>query len=211
MKKRQKRAGTQETPLAESRQDMPHVVIVGTGFGGLQVARVSRHAPVRDVFVIGDTASRSQDGKPLPGVAPVAMQDGRYVARVITRRVMGKPPEPPFRYRDRGNLATVGRAFGIMERGRLHLWGRLARVLWLSVHIFYLIGFRTRVLVMIQWAWAYLTRQRSARLITCNPARDRPIGQHTENTLCAEQTCSAAQRLSTGVAGTGSSVEKEAS
>jgi NADH dehydrogenase len=156
-----------------------------------------------NVFVIGDTASRSQDGKPLPGVAPVAMQEGRYVARVITRRVMGKPPEPPFRYRDRGNLATVGRAFGIMERRRLHLWGRLAWVLWLSVHIFYLIGFRTRVLVMIQWAWAYLTRQRSARLITCNPARDRPIGQHTENALCAEQTCSAAQRLSTGVAGNG--------
>jgi NADH dehydrogenase len=123
-----------------------------------------------NVFVIGDTASVSQDEKPLPGVAPVAMQEGQYVADAITRQVAGKERAQPFRYRNRGNLATVGRAYGLVDVGPLRLAGFLAWVLWLTVHIVYLIGFRNRLLVMTQWAWAYVTRQRSARLITCGPA-----------------------------------------
>lgn len=120
-----------------------------------------------NVFVIGDTASVNGDGKPLPGVAPVAMQEGRYVADAIARQVAGQEQAQPFRYRNKGNLATVGRAFGLVDMGPVHLSGLVAWVMWLSVHIAYLIGFRNRLLVMLQWAWAYITRQKSARLITC--------------------------------------------
>jgi NADH dehydrogenase len=118
------------------------------------------------VFVIGDTATLEQDGKPLPGVAQVAMQSGRYVADVIRRRVTGAPAPAPFRYRNRGNLATVGRSFAIADLGRLQFSGFFAWLFWLAVHIFFLIGFRNRLLVMIQWAWAYFTYQRGVRLIT---------------------------------------------
>jgi NADH dehydrogenase len=128
-----------------------------------------------NVFVIGDTASLSQDGKALPGVAPVAMQEGRYVAQVIVQRVAGHKSIPPFRYHSRGNLATVGRSFAVAEIGPVRLSGFLAWVLWLVVHISYLIGFRNRLLVMLQWAWEYLTRQRSARLITCGDANEPSV------------------------------------
>ncbi len=119
-----------------------------------------------EIFVLGDTASAAQDGKPLPGVAPVAMQQGRYVAKVIRRRLAGKKEIKPFHYRDKGNLATVGRSYAITDLGFIRLTGFIAWVTWLVVHIFYLIGFRNRLLVMIQWAWSYLTYQRGARLIT---------------------------------------------
>lgn len=125
-----------------------------------------------NVFVIGDTASVSQQGKALPGVAPVAMQEGRYVARAIHEQMEGKTNLQPFHYHDKGNLATVGRAFGLTVFGPLRLAGWFAWILWLSVHIFYLIGFRNRLMVFLQWAWAYVTRKRSARLITCEPAPD---------------------------------------
>lgn len=118
-----------------------------------------------NIFVLGDTALALQDGKPLPGVAPVAMQQGRYIADLITRRVQGRP-EQPFHYHDKGNVATVGRSFAIVDLGRLKLSGFLAWVLWMAIHIFYLIGFRNRLQVMLQWAWAYVTFQRGARLIT---------------------------------------------
>jgi NADH dehydrogenase len=118
-----------------------------------------------NIFVIGDTALALQDGKPLPGVAPVAMQQGRYVADLITRRIQGRP-EQPFHYHDKGNVATVGRSFAIVDLGRVKLSGFLAWVLWMAIHIFYLIGFRNRLLVMLEWAWAYFTFQRGARLIT---------------------------------------------
>jgi NADH dehydrogenase len=120
----------------------------------------------RNVFVIGDTATLMQDGKPLPGMAPVAMQEGRYVAALIMRCLAGQEAGKPFRYINKGNLATVGRAFGIADLGWLQLTGFVGWIFWLAVHIFFLIGFRNRVLVMIQWAWAYLTYQRGARLIT---------------------------------------------
>jgi len=124
------------------------------------------------VFVLGDTARLSQDDKLLPGVAPVAIQEGRYVAQVIARRVAGKKSVPPFRYHSRGNLATVGRSFAVVESGPLQLSGILAWMMWLVVHIAYLIGFRNRFLVLFQWAWEYVTRQRSARLITCGDSAE---------------------------------------
>ncbi len=119
-----------------------------------------------NIFVIGDTASYIQNGKPLPGVAPVAMQQGRYIARLLAQRVSGKNSVGAFRYIDKGSLATIGRGFAIVKLGKLQLSGFLAWVIWMAVHIFYLIGFENRVLVMLQWAWAYLAFQRRVRLIT---------------------------------------------
>lgn len=119
-----------------------------------------------NIFVIGDTATKMQDGKPLPGVAPVAMQQGRYVASLIDSRVTGKAALKPFHYRNKGNLATVGRSYALVELGRLRVTGLIAWVLWLVVHIYYLIGFRNRAIALFQWAWTYLTYNRGARLIT---------------------------------------------
>ncbi|MBF6589296.1 MAG: NAD(P)/FAD-dependent oxidoreductase [Ktedonobacterales bacterium] len=120
-----------------------------------------------EIFVLGDTASvNGGDGKPLPGVAPVAMQQGRHVAHVLAARVRGDERELPFRYVDKGTLATVGRSYAIADIHGLRLRGLLGWLTWMVVHIFYLIGFRNRLLVMLQWAWAYLSYQRGARLIT---------------------------------------------
>lgn len=119
-----------------------------------------------EVFVIGDASAVVQAGKPLPGVAPVAMQQGCYVGTVIARRVAGRVAPPPFHYVDKGNMATVGRSFAIMDLRGLRLSGFIAWSLWLWIHIFFLIGFRNRLLVMLQWAWAYITFDRGARLIT---------------------------------------------
>src|SRR5215472_6159690 len=128
-----------------------------------------------NIFVIGDTASAMQDGKPLPGVAPVAMQAGRYVASVITQDVQNPQQEhAPFHYHNKGNLATVGRSFAVLEIGKLRLTGFIAWVLWLFIHIFYLIGFRNRFLVFFQWTWAYLTFQRGTRLITFQEKQEIP-------------------------------------
>src|SRR5690606_34259192 len=118
-----------------------------------------------EIFVIGDLARMVQDGKPIPGVAPAAMQMGRHVARTILADLEGRP-RSPFRYRDKGNLATIGRAAAVAEIGRLRLSGLPAWLVWVFVHILYLIGFRNRLVVMIQWAWAYLMYQRGVRLIT---------------------------------------------
>jgi NADH dehydrogenase len=131
-----------------------------------------------NVLVIGDTSSLLQNGKPLPGVAPVAMQEGEYAASVIASRIAGQEAPPPFHYKDKGNLSTVGRSFAIADLGWIRMYGFLAWVLWLVVHILYLIGFRNRVLVMFQWAWAYFTYQRGARLITdtaLTPAQQKEL------------------------------------
>jgi NADH dehydrogenase len=119
-----------------------------------------------NVFVIGDLAHcKGQDGKPLPGVAPVAMQQGRYVARLIRARLQGRTL-PPFCYRDKGSMATIGRGAAVADLGWIKLSGYLAWLAWLFIHLMYLVGFENRLLVFWQWAWAYLTRNRSARLIT---------------------------------------------
>jgi NADH dehydrogenase len=119
-----------------------------------------------NVFVIGDMASaKGEEGKPLPGVAPVALQQGKAVGRNILRDLRGKPRQP-FVYLNKGTLATIGRAAAVADFGRLHLSGFVAWFLWIFIHILYLVGFRNRLLVLIEWAWAYVTYQRSARLIT---------------------------------------------
>ena len=118
-----------------------------------------------EVQVIGDLASVKYDGKPVPGVAPAAIQMGRYAARAILDRLGGRTPAP-FRYHDKGSLATIGRSAAVADFGRFTLRGFWAWLAWLGVHIFFLIGFRNRLLVMIEWAWAYVTFQRGARLIT---------------------------------------------
>jgi len=120
----------------------------------------------REVFVVGDLATMNDEhGQPLPGVAPVAMQQGKFVARQVAADLAGRTREK-FRYLDKGSLATIGRAAAIAQFGKIHLSGFIAWLSWLFIHILFLIGFRNRVLVMIQWAWSYLTFQRGARLIT---------------------------------------------
>jgi len=121
-----------------------------------------------EVFVIGDLALYThQGGKPLPGVSPVAMQQGRYAARAVLAR-MGGRALPPFRYFDKGTLAVIGRGSAVADIAGLRLGGLLAWLTWCFVHIFYLIGFRNRFIVMFEWAWAYASYQRGARLITGN-------------------------------------------
>lgn len=119
-----------------------------------------------EAFVIGDAASFvHQTGKPLPGVSPVAMQEGRFVAKAIANTLQNKP-RGTFRYKDKGNLATIGRAAAIADFGKVKLSGFLAWITWLVVHIFFLIGFKNRLTVMLEWAWAYFSYGRGARLIT---------------------------------------------
>lgn len=118
-----------------------------------------------EVFVAGDLAAVEQDGRRVPGVAPAAMQMGRHVARAIRADLEGRP-RPVFRYFDKGSLATIGRAAAVAEIAGLKLSGLVAWLVWVFVHILYLIGFRNRLVVMVQWAWAYLMYQRGVRLIT---------------------------------------------
>jgi NADH dehydrogenase len=130
-----------------------------------------------DIFVVGDTAHvLDMDGKPLPGVAPVAKQEGRYVAKLIWTRVSGGDL-PPFRYRDPGSLATIGRKKAVVQFRRLRLSGYLAWWLWSVAHIYFLIGFRNRLVVAMNWAWTYISSQRGTRLITGpdpDPTRGTP-------------------------------------
>jgi len=142
-----------------------------------------------EVFVIGDLAAlKDASGKLLPGVAPVAILEGRYVAKLIRRELEsgapsfsrslreepalslskggGSDPRPVFHYHDKGSLATIGRSAAIAQFGKIHISGFIAWLAWLFIHILFLIGFRNRVLVFIQWAWSYFTYERSARLIT---------------------------------------------
>jgi len=127
-----------------------------------------------DVFVIGDLAAKQQhDGSFVPGVAPAAIQEGQHTAMNLERAVEGQPLRA-FKYRDKGSLATIGRAAAVADFGRLRFGGFLAWMAWLVIHIFFLIGFRNRFLVITQWAWAYLTYQRGARLITGTHRESHP-------------------------------------
>jgi NADH dehydrogenase len=122
-----------------------------------------------EIFAIGDTATLAgPDGKPLPGVAPVAKQQGHDVARAIKARILGRSIGP-FRYHDYGNLATIGRRAAVVDFGWIHFRGRVAWLIWTVAHIYYLIGFRNRIVVALSWLWAYVTYQRSARLIIQPP------------------------------------------
>jgi len=117
-----------------------------------------------DVYVVGDLAALEQDSDWIPGVAPAAIQQGNYAAAAILRRIEGQDVEP-FRYKDKGALATIGRARGVAQFGKMRFSGVIAWWLWLAVHIFFLIGFRNRFVVMFEWSWAYWTWQRSNRVI----------------------------------------------
>ena len=134
-----------------------------------------------EIFVIGDLANLpGEDGKPLPGLAPVAMQQGRHAGRNILRAIQGKPLEP-FRYRDKGSMATIGRAAAIAKVGKIELAGLLAWLAWLFIHVMYLVGFRNRVAVLFNWAWSYVRMQRSARLIYGDVENlFPPVGPHEE-------------------------------
>jgi NADH dehydrogenase FAD-containing subunit len=118
-----------------------------------------------EIFVLGDTATLNQDGKPLAGVAQVAMQQGRYAGRLIERRVTGQSALPPFRYFDKGNMAVVGAGYAVLQTGSLHLKGILAWLAWAIIHVMYLAAPSLRVSVLLQWAWTFLTGQRGSRLI----------------------------------------------
>jgi NADH:ubiquinone reductase (H+-translocating) len=117
-----------------------------------------------DVFVVGDLAAVTSNGKPVPGVAPAAMQEGRHAARNIGRIIRGEAVAP-FHYVDKGSLATVGRGCAVAEVGSLRLSGLVAWMAWLGIHIFYLVGLHRRIIVLTQWAWLYLRNARGARLI----------------------------------------------
>ena len=137
-----------------------------------------------NVFVVGDLALFKQaDGKPLPGLAPVAMQQGKYVAKVIDRRLRGKSPPAAFRYWDRGTMATIGRNRAVADVHWFRLSGFFAWLAWLFVHIMYLAKFENRLLVLIQWFWNYVSRNRTARLIT---------GQHALDELSVRREATAA-------------------
>ena len=118
-----------------------------------------------EIMVVGDTASLDQDGKPLPGVAQVAIQQGRYAGRLIRSRIAGSSPPPPFRYFDKGSLAVVGKSFAILQTGKVRISGFLAWLVWAAVHLEFLATSSLRVSVFVQWAWTYLTGQRGSRLI----------------------------------------------
>lgn len=127
-----------------------------------------------EVFVVGDLASfKHQTGAPLPGVAPVAMQEAKAAAANILRTIEGEPREP-FHYRDKGSMATIGRASAVARLAGMNLSGLIAWLAWLFIHILFLIGFRNRLIVLIQWAWSYLTWQRSARLIVVEDESREP-------------------------------------
>jgi NADH dehydrogenase FAD-containing subunit len=118
-----------------------------------------------EVFVVGDTASLEQDGKPLPGVAQVAIQQGRYAAKCIARRVAGQTLPEPFHYFDRGSLAVVGKGFAVLQSGKVRINGFLAWLVWAVVHLQFLAQSSLRVSVLLQWVWTYFTGQRGSRLI----------------------------------------------
>jgi NADH:ubiquinone reductase (H+-translocating) len=164
-------AGVKASPAGQwlrARVDRAGRVLVGTDLS------MPEHP---EIFVIGDAASLSDVGATLPGVASVAMQQGRYVAKVIRARVAGSAAEGPFAYFDKGMLATVGRAYAIANVRGVKLHGYAGWIAWLVVHIFYLTSFQNRLLVLIQWAWEYVTYQLGARLILSAPETASATGR----------------------------------
>ncbi len=154
-------AGTEATPVAEWLGVKP-------GHGGRVLVEPDLSVPGHpEVAVIGDAAlATDPDGHPYPGLAPVAKQQGEFVSEAILRRQRGRrPPRTRFRYRDYGTLATIGRSKAVAEFGPLHIKGFVAWITWAVAHIFFLIGFRNRVMVSAQWLFAYVTHQRAGRLI----------------------------------------------
>ncbi len=144
--------------------------------------RVPNHA---EIFVIGDTASLDQDGKPLAGVAQVAMQQGRYAGKLIRRQLAGKKALKPFRYFDKGTMAVVGKGYAVLQSGKIRLHGLLAWLGWAFIHIMFLSQLSLKISVFLQWAWLFLTGQRGSQLIVnyhgSEPAQTMPLPAATPN------------------------------
>lgn len=171
-------AGVEASPLTQKLAERGGATLDRAGRVIVQPDLTIQGHP--EIFVLGDMANFGhQGGKPLPGVAPVAMQQGRYAADVLTARLRGKTLAA-FHYRDRGNLATIGRHAAVADLGWVRFSGYFAWLAWLFVHILYLVQFQNRLLVLLQWAGNYFTRNRSARLITgdtaCAPGASDPVG-----------------------------------
>jgi NADH:ubiquinone reductase (H+-translocating) len=139
-----------------------------------------------EIAVIGDMAHVEQDGKLLPGIAPVAMAEGRYAAKRIVARVTDREVQP-FRYFDKGTMATIGRSSAVADLHFLHLSGLLAWLAWLFIHLLYLVEFENRLLVLVQWAWMYFTRNRGARLITGKDPFPLPVSGQAKTTADSKQ------------------------
>ena len=133
-----------------------------------------------EILVIGDTASLDQDGRPLPGVAQVAIQQGRYAGKLIDRRIAGQPAPAPFRYFDKGNMAVVGKGFAVVQSGKFQMSGPIAWLAWAEIHLHFLAQSSLRVSVFVQWVWTYLTGQRGSRLIVNHRGTD-PIKSRSES------------------------------
>jgi NADH dehydrogenase len=162
-------AGVQASPLGQVLAESGGAKLDRAG--RLEVEPDLTIAGHPEIFVIGDLANYThQTGKPLPGIAPVAMQQGRYVAGVIAARIKNEPVAP-FHYRDRGTMAIIGRASAVADLGRLRFSGYFAWLAWLFVHLLYLVEFQNKILVLIQWGWYYFTRNRAARLIVGDMSR----------------------------------------
>ncbi len=157
-------AGVEASPLAKALAEATGATL---DRAGRLIVEADLSLPAHpEIFVLGDMANYPHEtGQPLPGVAPVAIQQGRFVAKLIACRLRNKPL-PTFRYRDRGNMATIGRSAAVADLGKLRFSGFVAWMLWLVVHLMNLVTFRNRLLVLLQWGWNYFTYDRSARLIT---------------------------------------------
>lgn len=192
-------ASADDVVLADGRQIPTHTVVWSAGIhatrlpGTDQLAqsrtrRLStddrlRIAGLRHVFAVGDVASVHVDGRELPMLSPFAMQAGRYVARAIVAEVRGVRPPGPFRPRNKGTMAVIGRNAAVASIGRLRLTGLLGWGAWLTVHIYYLIGFRNRTVVLLNWAWNYVRKDRPIRIITTverDPLVDELTAGHAE-------------------------------
>ncbi len=177
---------------------------VGTDRAGRVVVGKDWSVPGHpEVYVIGDAASYKPEGaeRPLPGVAPVAMQGGKYVAKHIHAKLRGEEV-PTFKYRDKGSMATIGRARAVVSVGKINLTGFIAWMTWLFVHLMYLVGFRSRYIVMTEWAWTYFTHSRGAALITGDQTWQRAVkltqaAEHIPQTGLRNVPASAAQVTTT--------------
>jgi len=144
-----------------------------------------------ELMVVGDTASLDQDGKTLPGVAQVAIQQGRYAGKLIRSRIAGSPTPAPFRYFDKGSMAVVGKGYAVLQSGKVHLSGLLAWLAWAAVHLEFLATSSLRMSVFLQWVWTYFTGQRGSRLIVnhhgSGQIKPKPSPPQTAQPLQAER------------------------
>jgi len=177
-------AGVEASPLGKALAKSSRIKVDRAG--RVEVEPELTIAGHPEIFVIGDLANYAhQTGKPLPGTAPVAMQEGRYVARVIGARFKNNSIAP-FHYRDRGAMAIIGRASAVADMGRLRFSGYFAWLAWLFVHLVNLVEFQNRILVLVQWGWYYFSRNRAARLI---------VGATSSKAVCGDDAAGSKPRL----------------